>query len=155
MRTLRNIALSAAAALALAGCGENRFANGEVVVVGDPDIFDAVRLEVDDGSGFPRDLIDEGGRFELILEEGTQAFRSDLELRGVDLEVSGTFRIDDGRITFSDGPFEDDTLVLERSYDVLLGDAVMLLENVNGVFDLDNDGTREVVELEVLLERRD
>lgn len=155
MRTLRNAALCAAAALALAGCGENRFANGEVVVVVEPDVFEAVRLEVDDGDGLPRDLVEEGGRFELILEEGPRAFRSDLEFQSLDLEVSGTFELGDGRITFSDGPFEDDDRVLERSYDILVGNAVLLFEGVNAVLDLDNDGIQEVVELEVLLERRD
>lgn len=141
-----------AAILVLTGCGE--YIPGEPVFV-DPEIYDAVRIEIEDVDGLTRDLVLEGGRFELALEEGPGTFRSDLELSGVDLEVTGTYAFDDGQLVFSDGPFEDDDLVLERVYDVLVGEGVILIESATGVFDVDKDGATEVVEMEVRLERRD
>lgn len=155
MRTMSTASLTSlgAALLVLAGCGE--YIPGEPVIGGDPDIYDAVRIEIEDVDGLTRDLVLEGGRFELALEEGPGTFRSDLEVSGVDLEVTGTYAFENDQIVFSDGPFEDDDLVLERAYDVLLGAGVILIESATGVFDVDNDGAKEVVDMEVRLERRD
>lgn len=151
MRALRGIAFCATATLALAACDWD----GGVVIIDQPDTFDAVFLEIDDGVALPRDLIPRGARFELTLQEGPGTFQSDFEFDGVDLEVAGTYIVEDDRITFSDGPFDDDTLALERSYDVVMGTDVILIENGTAVFDIDNDGATEVVDIEVRLERRD
>lgn len=154
MRTMNTASLTSlgAALLVLAGCGD--YIPGEPVI-GDLNIYDAVRIEIQDVDGLTRDLVMEGGRFELALEEGPGTFRSDLEISGVDLEVTGTYAFENDQLVFSDGPFEDDDLVLERAYDVLLGEGVIVIASATGVFDVDNDGAKEVIDMEVSLERRD
>lgn len=156
MRTLTTIAFCSAATLGLAGCeGENLFANSDPVVANDRDIFDAVVLEFVDPLGDRIDLIAEGGRFELALDEDAGEFESDFEFRDVLIGVTGTFFIEDDNIVFSDDPFEDDDLVLERSFDFVDEGDVLFLSDPAAVFDVDNDGSEEVVEMQVRLEARD
>lgn len=154
MLTRTMTTLLTTATLALLGCGENRFATGEVVVGEDPDVFDAVLIELEHRDGTPRDLVAEGATFELSLHESPGDFQSDFRFETVDLQVTGTYRIDGDQIVFSDGPFEDDDRELQRTYDVIIAEDAMLIESATAVFDIDNDGATEVVELKVGLERR-
>ena len=147
--------LVATATVALAGCGENWFANTEATLVSQPDVFQAVELEFENEAGETIDLLNEGGRFELVLDEEQGVFESDFGFQDTEVDVSGTFELRDGEIVFSDDPFENDEVILQRSFEFLRADGVLFLEDPTSAFDVDNDGEEEVAELSIRLESVD
>lgn len=156
MRIPGTIVFCTAATLVLAGCeGENLFVNSEPAVSNQGEVFDAVVLEFVDPLGDRIDLIDEGGRFELALDDEAGEFESEFEFEDTRFDVAGTFRLEGDQIVFSDDPFEDDDLVLERAFGFVDEGDVIFLDDPTAVFDVDNDGTDEVVEMRVRLEARD
>lgn len=156
MHPLKNIALCAAAVAGLAGCeGENLFANADVVLGGASNAFQAVVFDIENRAGERLDLIAEGGRFDLSLDDEAGEFESSFQFRGSSVRRSGTFRVADGRITFSDDPLQDDDRELERSFDFVRTEDAIEMVDTGALFDVDGDGTREVATVRIRLEPRD
>ncbi len=154
INVLTVLAPLAAAGLILAGCGDNWFSNADAALVDAPDTYDAVEFELEDDAGVIRDLIGEGGRFELVLDDDAEEFEAAFELDGRVVQTEGTFTEAEGEMTFSDDPFSDDDLTVQRSMNLVRATDIVLLSDPSAVFDVDGDGVTEVVELRLRLERR-
>lgn len=151
-------ALMTAAALALTACeGENLFRTGEADLTGpDPSlVYEAIRLEFDTNTLTEVDLVDEGGSFRLALDESALLFESRFRFGTVDFATTGSFESDEGILTFSDDPFLDDTIVTRRSYTFEDHGDLLLLEGVDVVLDVDDDGFDEVGTMDVWMEGTD
>jgi hypothetical protein len=131
--------------------GENRFA---APALGEDNTFDAVEMEFRDAVGDTTDIVEEGGSFELTLDRDEETFRSRFQFLSIDYQLDGTFTVSEGRITFSDDPLADDELTITRAFDFTDAGDVIRLEDAAAVFDLDEDGTTETGELDILLQRR-
>lgn len=154
MHALKTITLCAAAVVGLAGCeGENLFANADVVLSGES-AFRAVEFEIENRDGDRVDVIAEGGRFELTLDDEAGEFESSFQFRGSSFRTSGTFEIVDGRIEFSDDPLLDNDGETQRSFDFDRTDDAIFMEGTGVLFDVDDDGTREVATVRIRLEPR-
>lgn len=151
MKVLAAIAL---AATTLTGCdGENWFANTDVDLVDAPASFRAVEFDFVNEAGDIRDVIAEGGRFELTLDDDLGEFDATFEVDGRTFRTDGTFAMSGNEIVFSDDPFTDDDLDVQRSLELVRSDDVILLADPEAVFDVDGDGFTEVVEMNLRLER--
>ncbi|MFW5951261.1 MAG: hypothetical protein ACOCVZ_04020 [Gemmatimonadota bacterium] len=151
MRGMTLLVLAASAATA--GCrGENRFANSDPTLVNTPHAFEAVRFEVVNQAGESVDLITQGALFQLSLDEEAETFESSFRFDALDIDVSGTFEILPGAIVFSDDPFEDDDLIIQREFEFEEVGSVLFLEDPETVWDIDNDGVDEIVSLDIRLD---
>lgn len=159
MRRIRMFVLLAAAVSGAAACeGENLFRTGEADVTGPGEaglVYEAVRLHFDVGATAPVDLIEDGGSFELILDESALLFESRFRFGPIDHSTSGSFGSDEGILTFSDDPFLDDTVVTARAYEFQTSGDILVLKDVTAILDVDNDGFEEVGSLDVWMERTD
>lgn len=159
MRRIRMFVLLAAAVSGAAACeGENLFRSGEADVTGPDDaglVYEAVNLHFDAGAPTPVDLVEEGGSFELILDESALLFESRFRFGPIDHSTSGSFGSDEGILTFSDDPFLDDTVITARAYEFQDAGDILVLKDVTAILDVDNDGFEEVGSLDVWMERRD
>lgn len=159
MRRIRMFVLLAAAVSGAAACeGENLFRSGEADVTGPGDaglVYEAVNLHFDAGAPTPVDLIEEGGSFQLILDESALLFESRFRFGSIDHSTSGSFGSDEGILTFSDDPFLDDNVITARAYEFQDAGDILVLRDVTAVLDSDNDGFEEVGSLDVWMERTD
>lgn len=154
MDALRTTALCAAAVVGLAGCeGENLFANADVALIGGA-AFRAAEFEIVNREGERIDLIAEGGRFELTLDEEAGEFESSFQFRGSSLRTSGTFEIIEGRIRFSDDPLLDTPGEIQRSFVFTRTGDTIFMEDRGALFDVNGDGNREVATVRMRLEPR-
>lgn len=146
-----------AVAVTIAACeGENLFKKGGAGVIGgDPEpnpVYEATRFEFENEAGEMVDLIAEGARFELILNEDDGTFESRFRYRAIDFNVTGTFEIELGSFTFSDDPFSDDGVTTARSFSFLADEGLLFFRDPAAVFDIDNDGIDEVGSLDIRLD---
>lgn len=157
MRRISSFALLATLTAALACEGENLFRTGEADLTGpDPNlVYEAVRLEFDADAVGAVDLVDEGGSFELALDEAALLFESRFRFGTIDYATTGSFEADEGVLTFSDDPFLDDDVITTRAYTFEDHGSLLLLEEVNVVLDVDDDGFDEVGSMDVWLELTD
>lgn len=159
MHALKATALCAAAAVSLAGCeGENLFANADVILAGGLNALRAVEFEIENRNGDRIDLVAEGGRFDLTLDDAGNdfgEFQSTFQFRGSSIRASGTFEIDDGQIRFSDDPLQDNDGEIERSFDFNRTQDGIFMVDRGALFDVDGDGSREVATVRIRLESRD
>lgn len=152
-RTMKNLATLAVAGLVATGCGgENLFSNS-VTASNAPDTYRAVEFVFENEAGDLRDLITEGNRFDLILNEDLGEFDATFQLDGVTIRTDGTFVISGNEITFSDDPFTDSDVAVDRSLDIVRATNTIVLTDTNAVFDVDGDGFTEVAEMHIRLER--
>jgi len=127
-RSLKNLATLAVAGLVATGCGgENLFANSDITAINEPDTYRAVEFTFENEAGDLRDIIAEGNRFELILDEDRGEFDATFQLDGRTIRTDGTYVISGNEITFSDDPFDDSDVTVGRSVEIVRATNTILL----------------------------
>lgn len=150
----KNLATLAVAGLVAAGCGgENLFSNSDITGINAPDTYRAVEFVFENEAGDVRDIIVEGNRFELILDDDLGEFDATFQVDGVTIRTDGTFVISGNEITFSQDPFSDSDVAVDRSLAMVRTTNEIRLTDTDAVFDVDGDGFTEVAEMHIRLER--
>lgn len=153
-RTMKDLAALAVAGLMAAGCGgDNLFSNSDTTAINAPNTYRAVEFVFENEAGDLRDIIAEGNRFELILDEDLGEFDATFQLDGLTIRTDGTFVISGNEITFSEDPFNDSDVAVDRSLEMVRATNEILLTDTDAVFDVDGDGFTEVAEMHIRLER--